>query len=234
MGSGMVIGCESAAAEPFIKHLPFNDLRFNVNFFFGKPVPAYSYIFHEYVNNFMGNQNGTGIALDLEANPDNLLFRIAYSFAAGDMLTVTLADAGTIHWDWGTEWTVAPPNQANVKALIKNLNPWRTGAAKDFLRFGRMTAPVPIENGGSFRLTLKKAKGKELVFPSILTSNWQSPDGRQAQIAVNFLNKPQKFKLQTDKDVRLYAAPNARGEFVKSGAEIEISPLSAVLTEFLE
>jgi len=55
-GSKMIIGCEGAASEPFIGQLPFNDLRFNVGLFFGKTVPAYSYLFHEYLNNFMGNK----------------------------------------------------------------------------------------------------------------------------------------------------------------------------------
>mgnify|MGYP003312604601 CR=1 FL=1 len=54
--NGVLFGCESAASEPFLKELKFSDNRFELNYYLGEAVPIYSYIFHEYVNNFMGNQ----------------------------------------------------------------------------------------------------------------------------------------------------------------------------------
>lgn len=73
----VAIGCESAAAEPYMDLLPFNDLRFEINYLVGRPVPLYAYIYHEYVNNFMGNQNATGNVVDFSRSPLNLLQRLA-------------------------------------------------------------------------------------------------------------------------------------------------------------
>ena len=51
-----IFGCESAAAEPFIKNLLFSDNRWTLAELVGDAVPAYAYIYHSRVNNFMGNQ----------------------------------------------------------------------------------------------------------------------------------------------------------------------------------
>ncbi|MBR5602016.1 MAG: hypothetical protein IKW24_05245, partial [Clostridia bacterium] len=54
--NGMLLGCESAAAEPFMGNLLMSDNRFELNYHIGTPVPLYAYIYHEYLRNFMGNQ----------------------------------------------------------------------------------------------------------------------------------------------------------------------------------
>ena len=89
-GKEMLFGCELAAAEPMIKHLPFNDLRWFTALRQGRPVPAYAYIYHEYTNNFMGNQIGLESMIDFHKTPDNLLYRTAYSFLSGDTFSITL------------------------------------------------------------------------------------------------------------------------------------------------
>jgi hypothetical protein len=82
----MLLGCESAAAEPFIGNMLMSDNRFELNYPFGKPVPAYAYIYHEYVRNFMGNQCGC----PFEPCVDTLRYRLAYSFSIGDIMTLVL------------------------------------------------------------------------------------------------------------------------------------------------
>lgn len=236
-GKKTVIGCESAAAEPYIPYLMFNDLRFNINYFYAKPVPAYAYIFHEYINNFMGNQNNSCAAISIEKTPDNLLFRLAYSFIAGDMLTLVLKDKGEINWDWGTEWTVPGLDQDAVKKLVGNLNVWRKNAAKPFLCFGRMLKPYEINGAHSVELTLYH--GSKLVYPSLLSSRWISPEGREAQIFVNYTKKPQKFTL--DYPVSDYNSikiwRSAKGETCEKFdnldklSGLEIAPLSALMIE---
>lgn len=73
----VIIGCESAAGEPFMEYLHFNDLRFEINYMLGNPIPLYAYIYHEYSNNFMGNQNMAGAAKSLQKSPLNILQRTA-------------------------------------------------------------------------------------------------------------------------------------------------------------
>jgi len=137
------LGCEAAAAESYLDLLPFNDVRFPWNIrFFGRPVPAYAYVYHEYINNFQGNQIDVGI--DHAACPYNALQRAAYSFVAGDSLTAVMKDRGEIHWGWCVPWDVPPPDQAALIRLIRNLNAWRRGAGKPFLQYGRMLPPLPV------------------------------------------------------------------------------------------
>ena len=219
-GSDMVLGCEGAAAEPFLEKLPINDLRFNVSFYFGKPVPAYAYLFHEYINNFMGNQVTTARNLDLSANPHCLLFRLAYSFAAGDMATVILGDEGKISWGWGVPWDASYPDQENAFTLIRNANYWRR-EKKEFLRWGKMIKEKPLSGVGKF--FIRHPSGKEFEYPSLLTTRWRSPEGKEAQFVINFLPEPQRFRADT---TVVYTRETPEG--VSVSGDIEIAPLSAV------
>ena len=89
MGAGA--GCEAGAAQPYIKYMRINDSRYTFAFIRGHiPVPAYSYVFHEYINNFQGNQGGLGWAFDVYESPENILYRTAYAFNAGDLLSIML------------------------------------------------------------------------------------------------------------------------------------------------
>jgi len=242
-GKDVAIGCEAAAAEPYMSQLPFNDLRFEINYMYGEPVPLYSYIFHEYVNNFMGNQNMACSAIDFRKSPFNVLQRTAYSFAAGDMLSVVLADGGQIHWDWCTPWDVAKPDQESIIELIKNLNHWRTGTAEDYLRYGRMLKPFKIE--GTFDVPMILFNGDQLHIPSLLTSLWESQGGRVAQVLVNYLPQVQEFNIVLPdsseyKNVTIYRnpvknSPDVKNEIIdisKKAVAGEIGPLSAIMIEF--
>lgn len=217
--SKMIIGCEGAASEPFISKLPFNDLRFNIAYFFGRPVPAYSYVFHEYINNFMGNQNTIHQTLDLTKNPHCTLYRIAYSLAAGDMLTVALGDNAKIHYGWDVPWEWETPNQENIFNLIKNINPWRIKMEK-YLRYGRMIKSENLLDTGVY--TLHLICGEEITCSSLVTIRWQAPDNSQAQIIVNFLPEEQECRYPNGGHVM-----TADGEYDTEG-EIVIPPLSAV------
>jgi hypothetical protein len=237
-GRKIIIGCEAAAAEPFIKYLLYNDLRFEIDLWMGIPVPAYAYLYHEYVNNFMGNQNNTATAIDVDKSPLNLHQRIAYSFIAGDMLTVVLADSGKIHWDWCTSWETTKPDQESVKLLIRNTNAWRKGVGKPFLYYGRMIKPYPIQ--GTYDIPMFLRQGGVHKFPSLFSSRWLSPDGRQAQMVVNYTKQEQEFILSCSdsaaETVYLYEDPSgkmASGVPVKQGrSALSIAPLSAIMVEF--
>jgi len=80
-GQGMLFGCESAAGEPYIPQLMLSDNRFNLGWIYGKPVPMFAYVYHEYLSNFMGNQ--VCAAGTFEPDPESLAYRLAYALTAG-------------------------------------------------------------------------------------------------------------------------------------------------------
>lgn len=231
-----IVGCEAAASEANHRYLLFNDARSTINLFVGIPVPAYAYVNHEYVNNFMGNQNGLSDAINIGESPMNYLQRLAYAFCAGDMFTVILRGNGGMIWSWGTLWEEEIPNQENAIQLIRNLNGWRTGAGKDFLVTGRMLKPLPF--GGATNVPMiSKPGGREINISSILTSNWQYGKSK-VQFFVNYLPREQEItvELKGMKDVRIFRdALDTRGEAVSDkNLSLKLSPLSAVMIGYSE
>ena len=225
----VIIGCEAAAAEPFITELKFNDLRFNINFFLGEPVPVYNYIFHEFVANFMGNQNSSTQSIDINRSPNNLLYRIAYSFTYGDILTIVLRDNGTINWDWGTDWNIDPPEQNSVITLIKNLNFIRKTNAKPYLTKGKMLKPDKLEYIDKFEKLYMK-NGESLEIPPLLVSKWIS-NGKTAEIITNYTIREQEFSI--DINQKISRISDSFGNiYVDDKKFFKIKPLSTILIEF--
>lgn len=205
-GRQVLFGCESASAEPYIPELMFNDARFNLNYFIGSPIPMYAYIYHRYINNFMGNQVIAHEAFEHDRSPDNLLYRLAYSFHAGDMSTVVLTENGDITWNWGVGPDSELPEQQSVITLIRNMNEWRTGTGKPYLHLGRMVKPLPVAGVKHQRFAMKG--GRELAVPAVLTSRWEADDGSQAQLFVNYTREEQEFCVSLGTEAMLLARPD--------------------------
>ena len=234
-GTKCLIGCEAAAAEPFMQYLMFNDARATINLAMGCPVPVYAYVYHEYVNNFMGNQNGVSQMINIEQSPMNFLQRLAYAFCAGDLLTVIIRDDGEMIWDWGGSWTAPGPDPDQTVQLINNLSRWRQGAGKDCLIYGRMMKPLPVEGTRHVPMITRSA-GREILFESVFTSNWMLPDGRKSQLLVNYLPERQSVTIDASgqKDIRIHATPDdTAGKIRESGKmEVVLEPLSAAMITF--
>lgn len=190
----VLFGCESLSAEPFIPGLLFNDARYNLNYYIGTPIPLYAYLYHEYVNNFMGNQVTAGGIFCNEESPENLLYRIAYSFTAGDMFTVVMTENGDITWYWGCSWDEKLPDQESIFNFVKNANAWRCGAGKPYLHSGRMEKPFPTDGMPQNAICLKD--GRTLTPDVALTSCWRADDGSLGQIFVNYSKNPVSFIVQ--------------------------------------
>ena len=230
-----LVGCEAAASEINLEYLLYNDARATINLFAGTPVPAYAFVYHEYVNNFMGNQNGVKSAIDIEQSPMNFLQRLAYSFCAGDMLTIIIRGNGDMIWDWGTLWETEIPDQEHIIQLVRNLNGWRTGIGKDYLVTGRMLKPLPFDGATNLPMITKPGH-RQINFPSVFTSNWQFVNDQKAQFFVNYLPDEQEITLNTSmlNDVTVFkSASDNQGETV-SGKELKINikPLSAVMVSY--
>lgn len=199
----MLFGCESAAAEPFMGNLLFSDNRFELNYLFGRPVPLYAYLYHEYLRNFMGNQ----VSCTFRTDVDTLPYRIAYSFSVGDCMTLVLTPEGELLSHWGLRDFSHLPDKAQALRLISNLTRFYREEAKPYLFAGRMIPAPPVVCGEqTFELMYFD---REFTFPKILTTAWEAEDGSRAQVLVN---------------------PNATEErCTVNGHEITVSALNAVL-----
>lgn len=209
-GSRMFLGAEGAAAEPYLASLPFNDLRFNWECASGVPVPAYAFVYHECINNFQGNQCGLDWQIDFLRAPENLRRRTAYSFCAGDLLSIVLGRDGALHWGWNIPWDEAVPEeeQRNTARLIRNLNAARK-QYPEFLRYGRMLRPRFDLSGPRTAMPFHSGVVECDV---VASSFWRSRDEREALILANSSVSPQTVRC---------GGENAR--------ELTVPPLSALV-----
>lgn len=232
-GLKTVLGCEAAAAEGYIAELPVNDLRAMVGWEAGVPVPAYSYVYHEYTGNFYGNQCGILEQLDEVKSPLNYQMRAAMAFTSGDILTAILKDKGQIHWGWCVKWDVTPPPQEQVISFTRLLLDWRRNQAAPFLTTGRMLKPFDVQNVAPITTYMRRP----VTFnnPAIMSSRWQSPDGRQAQIFVNWTDKPQKGRVAMDRVRPFTLSQSDRPEAAKGKSrqvDLTMQPFSVGMLEY--
>lgn len=217
----MIIGCEAAACEPLLNNLRFNDLRYNLDLMYGVPVPAYNYVFGEYVQNYMGNHTTATRLLDTKLYPDNVFYRTAYSFAQGDILTFMLKNDGKVNWEWNVEWNDDnEPDQKEYLAFSKNLNDYRNGILFNALRYGKMVKPVKTVCGKY----IEKIERKTLVrvYDEIVSTRFLCDDG-DYQILVNFNSREAVVTLKGDIKGKLFKNPNDAGE------EINVSDMEVII-----
>lgn len=216
---GALLGCETAASEPLISHLPYSDSRFQLNLYVGAPIPVYSYIYHEYVNNFMGNQ----ICAMANKSDNNFTYRLAYSFVAGDMLSIVTLGDGNVEYSW-CDW-ISPHDKTVDKtvafAFIRTLNGWRQGSAGKFLHCGRMTKPLEIFCDKQ-RFVLDD--GSPYFPDSVLTSAY-SFCGKTIQFVVNY--NLQSVKIEFEHSVSGYIDADLTKSF-DCTKTLTLQPLSVI------
>ncbi len=178
MGEGKLFGCESASAEPYIGNLLFSDNRFELNWRLGQPAPVYSYIYHEYLRNFMGNQ----VSCPLTNGKDSMCARMAYSFAAGDCMTIVLTPFGKIMTNWGNHDFSVLPDKDRAVQFAANMQKFYKEKAGKFLYDGRMIKPLDVKCD---IVEFPMYGEKTTQFPAVFTSAWEK-DGEKAQIFVNY------------------------------------------------
>lgn len=185
------------------------------------PIPVYSFIYHEYINNFMGNQ----ICMMLSKEEYNYSFRCAYSFIAGDMLTAVIDDKGQISYCWGNECFEFHTEKEPALQILKNLNAWRQNGGKKFLHTGRMVKPLLIKCG---KKSFVLEDGSLLSVDEVLTSAYEF-EGQYAQFIANYNLNSVVVKLS--KKCKVYM--DSTLENCVEGVEIlEIPALSAVMVSY--
>ena len=223
----VLFGCESAAAESYIPNLLFNDNRFNLNYRTGRPVPVYAYLFHEYINNFMGNQVCTHLYLDHIKSPVNILERFAYAFKAGDMFTLVLNENGDINWSWGRQKVDFLPNQENIKTFIKNANAWRQSEAKKFIHCGMMVREYKVNCDYNRIYTLEDTY---IDCDKIYTSAWEAKDGSFGQFLINYNDEDVECVIDLpDNEFILKRSVDGKEEMIKGKTNIKLDKLSVAL-----
>ncbi len=187
---GMLFGCESASAEPFIGKLLMSDNRFELNYPYGAPVPVYAYLYHEYVRNFMGNQCGC----PFEPKCDTLRYRLGYSFSIGDIMTLILAPNGSLMTHWGNRDFEHSPDMEKTLLFISNLTKFYNEVGKEYLCFGKMSNAPDIECES---IAIPQFRGQaESVLPRLLSSCWEACDSKTAYIVVNPESTPVPFSIE--------------------------------------
>ena len=188
-----VLGCENAAAEPYVGVCRLNDLRSHLAWGTGgRPVALYSYCFHEYSAGFSGN----GVCLhgwvDLDRTPFFLLWHLARHFVSGDLLSVVLKDHGRIHWNWTSPWTAPGPEQEPLLTLIGRLAAKRAGAWRRFLVSGRMIKTPEIA-GPTRRIFLRQQP--TATVPAVPAAAWESA-GERVVVLANTLERAAKCRIR--------------------------------------
>ncbi|MBR2650108.1 MAG: hypothetical protein IKD45_00440 [Clostridia bacterium] len=187
-GTDKIFGCESAAAEPFIGNLLFNDNRFELNYEIGVPVPLYSYIYHEYIRNFCGNQ----VCCFFPTEEDTLRYRLAYSYACGDSMTVVLTPEGDFLSGWSTRDFVNLPDREKTLRFIKNLTDFYRSEGKEYLLSGKMVRTHKLDCD---TVTYKLPRDYLHTYPALHTSAWQKANGELVQIIINPWDEDKKCTL---------------------------------------
>lgn len=227
----ILIGCETAAAEPFVNDLFFNDLRNNINYLFGVPVPAYSFVFHGYVCNFMGNQTTSSALIDLKKNDTNIFYRYAYAFAQGDILTLVLKKDGKINWGWTSPWNDdLEPDQKALIQYVAQLSAWRKGVLNEALNYGIMEKPLRTKSPlYKEELTVHNYGNRwkygdyYRTLEGVVTTCYRTEDGKQYQIFVNYQNKEVEVFVQAGKITFVETPDGAEQRELTANKDGEIS-----------
>ncbi len=212
-----LLGCESAAAEPYIRDLRLSDNRYELCYMFGKPIPLYAYLYHRYLHNFMGNQVSCPIAYTTEG----CCTRIAYSFAAGDMITLVLNDDGEIMIHWGMRDFSQTPDRDVIIDFCGQLHKWHKIYPALF-RDGEMVSPAGYHCAAVDVLMRDNSVRRE---GAVFSTAWRT-EGKTVQLFVNHTDKPAVVKLDKAALWR-----NADGECGVSEC-YTVAPLSVAAIEY--
>ena len=188
-----LLGCESASSEPFIPNLLFSDNRFELAHFIGKAVPLYAYLYHEFVHNFMGNQV-SGLLCN-----SSYLYRMAYSFTAGDMPTIVLNAKGFIQQKWGQRDFSQVPDEKSVLALIKAMRDFYVDECKEF-KHGNMIKPLEYKTGeNSFDCEYGRTYTDKEVLSNAFEYQLQTEQGEKkgrVQFFINYNLQPKTIEFK--------------------------------------
>ena len=189
---GMILGCEGAAATPYVQQLFYNDARFQWAFWRcgtggGRPVPGLAFVFHEWSCNFSGNM--------CNSHDIDPFYRWAYAFHNGDMLSLILGPDDGLTVGWGRSWDEKFPRQSELVSLVRRFNALRKKYPA-FLLAGKMIKPFIKCESRPVKMIYNcwDEKGEAEV-PSVVMSFWENAKGERIGFATNWKRGLSEFKV---------------------------------------
>ena len=146
----------------------------------------------------MGNQ----VSCPFMGDQDTLNYRIGYSFAAGDLMTLVLTPDGNLMTNWGNHDFSRLPDKEKALDLVANLCRFYREKAGKYLYAGRMIAAKPVVCG--HKEFFMEWYGRSCTIPSVYSTAWESEDGTRVQILVNPGDAPEKVTVD-DREVTIPA-----------------------------
>jgi Domain of unknown function (DUF6259) len=171
-------------AEAYIQVL---DLMLDRPYFPGM-IPLFTYVYHEYIP-LLGGDGRYGIAC-----PEEQLITHAANFVYGHMKFVTVGDNG---YDFEVN-----PNYP-IFTLLRNLCQAERTYARDYLVYGRMLAPTPLQcSKVTFDGHIPLIKPLEdlpdppqVDVPKVMHGVWQSPRNKVGYVLVNWSAETDKVRM---------------------------------------
>ena len=224
----LLLGCESAAGESYIPQLGFSDNRFELTYAHGKPVPVYSYIYHQYVNNFMGNQVCADSFIVPSDFPESYYERLAYGFCAGDLLTLIINEDGEIDRSWGKNRSIDfTPDQSATLKFVATLNYFRRNYP-EYLHTGKMVKGLKI-NGRL--IDMPRRNNGVCTVPAVHTAAYESDDGSVAEMLVNWQSVEEIVTAELSEGYILIDSEGKETRLDSGKINIQIPAYSAVMVE---
>ena len=189
---GMLLGCESSAATPYVPQLFYNDSRSQWAFSRcgvggARPVSGTAFVFHEWMCNFSGN-----MCASHDVDP---FYRWTYSFHNGDMLSLVLGRDNELVVGWGKPWDTGFPEQDALVSLVRRFNALRK-KHPSFLLEGRMVKPFLKCTSQPIKMVYH-CWGKEGMaeVEGVAVSFWENAKGDRIGFATNWRREPSDLKV---------------------------------------
>lgn len=188
-------------------------------------VPIYQYLYHECTL--------THGMMSFGPEPYSVPARTAWECVWGEIVGAVLTGDGTllnretVNW---AEWEPKVGSDEDALEMMRTATALRRGAGRDFLVYGRMQRPAPVD----CEICEWDWNGKHHTVPAVAHCAWQSPDGRHGIALANWTTEPRTIRIT---DPRLGPAPTlhvcARTNETSQpeGSTLTLPPLSCAILE---
>lgn len=195
-------------------------------------IPLFDYLYHDYALGYGGDSAG------LSAGKDSRMVRVhAINLVTGRTPGIAV---------WSSPQNVAQAHADQITMIRNHCRLLRT-PARDFLMLGRMLHPLEFDVPKVSTEAIRGKSRRTIEDPAVMTSSWQSPDGRIGHLFVNFTDTRQALRVVLDTrnlptwaaaDIQVYRSTGS-GEFRSLGTSLrlpheladELAPMECLFVE---